>query len=401
MGAPNLATIIVALALAACNVLAPLSPPPGEPSGEASPVALDAGGGDLPALDAPTCTDPTWWDTRWARRRMLTFDNAAQSEDLKGFPVAVRLDLTQYAATDFLPGGDDVRLVSAAGAELPHEIESWSVSEAIVWVKVPLITAGSSTEHIWLYFANPGATAPAAPPPVWDQHFVGVWHLQTDPTAGPVPDSSQSKNHAANSGLTAADSQPGAIGRGLSFDGSSYLRVASSDSDELAVTTPALTLEGWGLLQVSGNNYYSVVSRLLGTEYKDSFTLVVHDADPTGQPSLDLRFQTTPDSAKSTTAVATGTWQHLAGVRDGQQMRVYIDGKLAGTLTATSSNISTDNHDVLIGANENYTTASEEWSGMLDEVRISTVARSASWIAATYLNGAGLFVKAGPVESCP
>jgi hypothetical protein len=54
---------------------------------------------------APASADPAWWNRSWSTRRALTFNNAAQAENLVGFPVLVKLD----------PSRIDYAKVQAAG----------------------------------------------------------------------------------------------------------------------------------------------------------------------------------------------------------------------------------------------------------------------------------------------
>ena len=57
----------------------------------------------------------------------------------------------------------------------------------------------------------------------------------------------------------------------------------------------------------------------------------------TGKVQLDL-FQTpnTYVTVIGVTTVTTGTWRHVAGVFDGSQMRVYLDGVMDGSVSNTS-----------------------------------------------------------------
>jgi hypothetical protein len=81
-------------------------------------------------------------------------------------------------------------------------------------------------------------------------------------------------------------------------------------------------------------------------------------------------------AAKLTTVVVGGTFYHIVGTWDGANVRVYLNGVLEATTAAAT-----------IKAFSGIL----EWGGMtepgrLDEVRISTVARSASNIKSSYNN---------------
>jgi hypothetical protein len=82
---------------------------------------------------------------------------------------------------------------------------------------------------------------------------------------------------------------------------------------------------------------------------------------------------------------ALGKWYHLAGVRAGGTIKIYVDG-VEGGVTETlvtlddSSTFSLLIGRMLLSSDPRY------FDGEIDEVRISTVARSADWITAEYNN---------------
>lgn len=77
------------------------------------------------------------------------------------------------------------------------------------------------------------------------------------------------------------------------------------------------------------------------------------------------------------TRVPLNTWTHLAGVWDGNQLQVYINGVLDGSSTITGGGLVSTTHPVRIGAS----LTSEPFTGSIDEVRIWNVARTATQIA--------------------
>lgn len=80
-----------------------------------------------------------------------------------------------------------------------------------------------------------------------------------------------------------------------------------------------------------------------------------------------------------TTTVPLNTWIHLAGVWDGSQLRVYINGVLDGTAAVAGGALIASSNPVRIGAN----LLSEAFTGRIDEVRIWRTARTGSQIAAS------------------
>jgi biopolymer transport protein ExbB len=99
-------------------------------------------------------TASAWWNTSWGLRRKITFNNSGQPTNLNDFPVLVRLDNTrvEYFRTQNL--GQDIRFVDADDTTLlSHEL--WNeAGSSYVWVRVPQVTGGSSTDFIWMYYGS-------------------------------------------------------------------------------------------------------------------------------------------------------------------------------------------------------------------------------------------------------
>src|SRR5206468_7361629 len=83
-------------------------------------------------------------------------------------------------------------------------------------------------------------------------------------------------------------------------------------------------------------------------------------------------------------AYTIGNWHLLVGTYDGVSRRVYVDGAAVGlsSVVGSSSGATVSQIDMgIINENTAYTLP-----GTLDEVRFSSVARPASWMATEYKN---------------
>ena len=87
-------------------------------------------------------------------------------------------------------------------------------------------------------------------------------------------------------------------------------------------------------------------------------------------------------------------WHYGVGVYDNGSMALYVDGGADGTATNTDkANQTTGNQYIGIGNFPRDNGANRLFDGLIDEVRISNVARSAAWIKASYHAGAGSLLK--------
>lgn len=157
--------------------------------------------------------------------------------------------------------------------------------------------------------------------------------------------------------------------RSLSLNGTNqYLTAPSSTTLNI---TGAITVEGWIKLYSTGA-YQAIVSReafqQAGTG--GGYRLVVTD---TGKLRLDL-FQShnTYTTVIGTTTITTGVWHHVAGVFDGSQMRVYLDGVLNGSVSTTNGPAS-GTGGFYIGR-FSYSFNPYYFGGLIDEVRVSAAA---------------------------
>ncbi|NNC93132.1 MAG: DUF2341 domain-containing protein, partial [Acidimicrobiia bacterium] len=371
------------------------------PAGAAVPASVDDAyttleGGSLVTVGG------TWHLPDWRLRRSITFNNTGRAQ-LDNFPMLVNLDTgdIDYSRTQSL--GADLRFVDSDGTPLAYEIENWnSGGTSYVWVKVPQIDAGSTTDYIWMYYDHAGGPVGDGQNPgaVWSNGYVGVWHMDQDPGASPLFDSTSFFNNGTASNMDATNLQPGRIGDGLYFDGADapnaeHIRVPSDGVDELSITGTQLTLEAWVRRTGATGNWMVFAGRQLGVGSSDSYTFATKFDAPgvatiVGGDSLN----------SSAGAVPVNQWRYLAGVRDGADLYIYSNGAEVGNLTGLVSSIPTDANDVIIGAQENDATPDPDtaWLGLLDEVRISDVPRSADWVDAQHASMTDAFAAFGSEE---
>jgi RHS repeat-associated protein len=87
--------------------------------------------------------------------------------------------------------------------------------------------------------------------------------------------------------------------------------------------------------------------------------------------------------AASTTQPSTGSWHHVVGTFDGSNIKLFLDGSLVNSV-ADSGNMNSASGSLWFGNESTY--GGRSWNGSIDEVRISSVARSADWISTEYKN---------------
>jgi hypothetical protein len=141
------------------------------------------------------------------------------------------------------------------------------------------------------------------------------------------------------------------------------VRIESLDVD---LPQGPFTLEAW-IYPTSATESRAVVAKTQNSEY----ALFLHE----GRATFDVHLEGRYVSPQTESAITLNRWTHLAGVYDGQQVRLYVDGKLNKSL-AGSGQRTTNELPLFIGADpDQFGNPNREFAGMIDEVRLSSVAR--------------------------
>jgi len=331
------------------------------------------------------------WLSGWAKRVKLTIDQNDIDDALTNFPILVHL------GTSVGRNGDDVSFVfdelesndnrkkiavttSDGQTQCYAEIEKWDAvnKEAWLWVKVPFIASDADTD-LYLYYdkthadntdyvGDPGET-PAQN--VWDEHFVLVTHMRDDPDSSHVRDSTS----YANNGTKKAAGEPavttdGQIDDAQDFDGvDDYVEVPHSTSLDIIGN---ITIEAW-LKHDNTESEFIVAKREASNAYS-LYTSATHT------PGFEVFIGGARRYVEGSTVLSAATWYHVVGTYDGENLRIYLNGEINGT-TPQTGNIDSTTDPVRIGwAIADFFS----FDGIIDEVRISNVARSAAWIKASF-----------------
>ncbi|MCK4830917.1 DUF2341 domain-containing protein, partial [bacterium] len=351
------------------------------------------------------------WLGTWQNRIKWEIDYTKIDSDLSDFPNLVPISIS---------AGKDDQDISAVFDELTSdanrkkiaittlngttqcyvEIERWDDAneKAELWVKVPSISSVANTV-LYLYYDSAqadnttyvGDTTDTPAQTVWDSDFEAVYHMAQDPNgdvADAIKDSTSNANHGTpNGSMTTADLVDGKVGKAIDFDGSSdYLNLGDLSQIE---GSDELTLEGIvrAASYPSGNNYIIGKYGAYGTPaYIDrSFVLSVFSDGKIHFATVNTAGDAIYEAISSNT-LSTGTYYYVAGVtKAGALQKIFIDNS-----EAAYTDQETYPAGQTIGANSEpayiskYGGGTYHWQGPLDEIRVSTIARSTAWLKATY-----------------
>ncbi len=154
-------------------------------------------------------------------------------------------------------------------------------------------------------------------------------------------------------------------GSSILFDGSTGF-ISTPDSADFTLGSSNWTIDFWCYLS-SLKNYNAVCCQRLSSTESHSFTLMVNS-------SGNIYFSYTGANTIFVTGITTNTWTHIAVVREGDNIKVYKNGTIAGTYALTTGFSFTDSsYDFIVGASRSaLSTYANFYNGYLDEFRFST-----------------------------
>ena len=321
-------------------------------------------------------SDP-WWDNNWQYRKEITVNHSKVAEDLLNFPILISLEYDSNLSFNAQTYGDDIAFTDINGVQLSHEIELFngSTGQLIAWVKVPSLSSSVDTT-LYLYYGNPVASNQQNPSGVWDSGFVMVQHLNE--TSGSHLDSTGYSNDGICSGGVIQDAV-GVVDGADDFDGSDDF-VSVDHSSSLDITGSQLTLEAWAKIGVF-SDYAGIVAKTNSSPPFGGYGFFVQS---NGSVALYIQLGGVW-TGSGWASLSSDQWYHIVGVYDGSSMKVYVDGE-EEISTAASGSINSISDVLYIGRQGTAGDPSENLDGVIDEVRVSNVARNNSWVNASYQN---------------
>ncbi len=307
-------------------------------------------------------------------RMKITFSGYSKAETLTNFPALVMFgtNLTGFAYDQFAsPTGGDLRFGNASETRfLDYEIEKWdSAGQSYAWVRIPELV-GTDT-YIWAYWGNEADTN--APPcttngSVWAPAFEAVYHLGSSGGIEDLTDATVNGFDLGDNGDTV--NTVAKIGDGQSFDGL---------TDYLTGTCPAalggnvdFTVSWWIRHSTQPNRIWAMD---FGTRGAGAYHALIN---PDGMAQLGVwgGAQNQPNIA-----FHRETWLHMTTVHsDGDTLKTYLNGVEADSDTGVSFTINATG-GFRIGQNAG---GDSLYKGDVDEVRLSSTARSPDWVWASW-----------------
>jgi biopolymer transport protein ExbB len=305
-----------------------------------------------------------WWNDDWGSRRQITVDAAATGADIQGtvadFPLLIRLHAGNFAYfAELAENGRDIRFLKDDKTALKHQVEKVDAFNelGLVWVRLPEVRGGVSTDDFWLYYGNANAPDGSDGKGLYDTPQALVYHFVEGETL--PQDATAYATHAADS-KTSID--PGGwIGAAAKFSGAGPITVSP---------VPQLTIapdKGWTFSAwVKIDQPQTAASILEAKDGENGLSLAINGT------ALSAKWAGSNPAETAPANLTPGKWQHVSVVARSDKLELYLDGLLAG-----SANIA-------LAAVNPKLTIGQGYIGSLDEVQVASVARSADWIKLSF-----------------
>lgn len=319
------------------------------------------------------------------------------------FPLLVRLDSTKIDYTCTQDNGEDIRFLDPSRTELSYEIEQWDeTGESVVWVRVPQIDGASNTDSIWIYYGNDAASDSQDAENVWDDSFMLVWHLNEQPSGSQddIKDSacnlpSSHYGHGTTKNMESTDRVDAFIGKGLDLDGSNeWIDVDSPDPGFFHDAFSYKTFEAWVRCDTTSG---------IRTIYEEGGSTNGLYAGVNGGNLRIVSQDSNNRVAISSSFSDTTSFYYVVAVFDNGTLIRYLNSVRSDQSTGYSS-ISAHSGQPGFGCNadsdadDNSGGPNNYFDGIIDEVRLSSIARSENWMKAQYLSMIDSFITFGPEE---
>ena len=257
---------------------------------------------------------------------------------------------------------------SGCSTQLPSELEFYDGTggAAILWVEVSTL---SYTSNGSIYVCTGNASPPARMPNPWDANFSGVWHLPN----GSTLTANDSTTNANDGTVTGATAGAGKIDGAGSFNGTSnYIAFTNT------ISPSSVSFGAWLYWEDSTGHAFPL---FLGNSSGYGF-FISGGADNCGYGNvIDVLVPgSTCDAANSSYVLPTNAWTYVVATFNGSTWALYANGSLQSSQGGGHGNPD------IPGGIDYYGLGSGSFHGLVDEARVSSVARSAGWISTEYQN---------------
>lgn len=321
-----------------------------------------------------------WYDQDWGYRKKMTIDAAqvSGSSDLTNFTILIsytNADLKDTGNSGHVgqSDGGDILFTNSSGTKLDHELTRYTpaTGEVIAWVEIPTLDYNDNIE-IYIYYGNASVANQWNITGTWSNSYAMVHHFNE--TSGAHLDATSNNNDTVAGTVTTQGTATSKIDGADDFNGSSnYLGISDSGSLDLS----NFTISAWVSVDTfpGASQYDNILD-------KQAYYLEINGTDEFDCGVFDGSFS---EHTSTTANLATGTYYYLSCAFDNTNdlARVYKNNsEVVNEADTKTPNVNTTDVGVMALSGG----VGQHIDGRLDELIVSSEARTADWIFTQYNN---------------
>lgn len=324
----------------------------------------------------------------WNYQSSVTINGTIIDETLYSFPLLIHLDSTNMDFTTAQNNGEDLRISKGNNIALPFEIDQWDATNksAAIWVLVDTLHARQNSEFT-LHWGNDKAQSLSNSVKTFGEaaNYTGVWHLND---TGNVASAVDTSKLGTNYGAVPTE---GVIGNAYNFinRGSATLQ-----PDVFEEVSNEVTLSFWqyGIKLDSIARVTMILATDPDTTNENKILVHMPWAD---EDSLTYRVYWDAGDSSVVNRVSEEVvpsyfqdqWNYWSLTKNATtgDMKMFVNGELLNSSTGKHSSMSgLKNFKIGSSVYGNY--SDRNYKGYVDELRVSKVERSDTWIKLSYEN---------------
>ena len=323
---------------------------------------------------------------KWEKVIVIDNTKIKSNSVLPNFPILIHLRepaLRSRAQNGMVEdiNGYDIVFVDEFGQVMDHQTEHYNpdTGELLVWARLKELSPFTDTKFS-LYYGNEQIREDLSTHFTWDTHYTGIWHLNNN-----VEDASGSKNSGNSIGT---EQVSGKIGLAKQFKGLKNVNgsiVHINDHRSLDLQEEG-TIEAWIYVN-SFQDWAGVIYKGDKPDFSDDAYFIQFLG---GNERRRLTFGITGENGvysyeRSAIDLDIRTWYYIVFTWDQEKIQLYVNGfdygsKVNNTVARNTAG------GLNIGSQLNEAIKTNPFDGIIDEVRISNIARSREWITTSYQN---------------
>jgi hypothetical protein len=326
-------------------------------------------------------------EENWTQNLTFQFNSSQINGTLTNYPVLIKFTNTTLSSAQST--GDDIRFFEGS-TQLSHEIDIFNqtTGELVAWVKVPSFNASTELRMEW---NNSCIGNQENVTDVWSD-YAAVWHL-SEPLNGMILDSTANNNDGvASANLISNGSIVSTnIGKGINFPdgGSSGESVTINDSVSLSPTGTNMTFSVYVKSPSALQSQYSVIAtktyNVGNTAPYSAYMIYQGDISTFNGDYLTGKSNAgswNPNNVNYEPNTTVNTWYKIDYRKNTTYQSTYINGVWKGHDADTGAFQDTA-YEFRIGGNP---VDVENYKGIIDEVRITTIEHDSAWLMTDYYN---------------